>query len=328
MKKFLFIQRKFSVVVVSVLLLIPFPMNAQVYHPLVDSGAVWNSEIHLTDMGTEWDNYGSKFFLKGDTVIQGLSYSLLKWQPTYHYFYAQGFPPTYYGSNYNSSAINIGAVREDSEKVWLRLFNYVPNNCPSNLPFNKDTLLYDFNLQIGETFNSGYNSFVMEIDDVQLLNGEMRKRWYFSNGDFWIEGIGSEGGILSPLEIHFECGSQLTCYRKNSELLYESIYTPYFTATCDSLLLGVENPTYPSTIINISPNPAYDLFTVNFSSPNFSSTQIKITDVFGRNLFSGGIKSNQPLQIATEKFSGNNMLFCELWQDGKLIAVKKVLIQQ
>jgi len=80
--------------------------------------------------------------------------------------------------------------------------------------------------------------------------------------------------------------------------------------------------------IEVYPNPASDFLTINFSSSNFSTAQIKITDVLGRNLFSDEIKNNQPLQISTDKFSGSNVLLCQLWQDGKMIAVKKVLIEK
>jgi len=77
----------------------------------------------------------------------------------------------------------------------------------------------------------------------------------------------------------------------------------------------------------ISPNITSDFVIINFSSPNFPSAQIKITDVFGRNLISEEIETGTPLQIPVSKFSPSGILFCELWKGGELIGVKKIIVQ-
>src|SRR6185295_11532178 len=100
MKKFLFIRRSFSAVGLFVLLFTPFRVNAQVYHPLVQQGAVWSQEESDCDgLSGSCEYNGGKFFLDGDTLIQNVNYSLLNFQPTYYYSYTPGFPPTFYGWN-------------------------------------------------------------------------------------------------------------------------------------------------------------------------------------------------------------------------------------
>ena len=333
MKKFLFIPRSLSVVGLAVLFLIPFWGNAQVYHPLVDSGATWSREATECDGFSHSCEYrGGKFFLMGDTLIGSLKYNFLHFQPTYYYFYANGFPPTEYGWLFYEVPYVLAALREDSnKKVWIRslpsLFPY--GNCPFSLPLNKDTLLYDFNLLVGDSIVSAWmTSTVSEIDSIQLLNGEWRKRYMFNSGEEWIEGIGSTYGLLAPYEIYFECGSVLTCYKKFHELLYQGGSFSGILVNCDSISVGIQNINSSLLTFEISPNPASDFLSLNFSSPNFPSAQIKIIDVFGSTLLSDEIKSNQPLQIATEKFSGNCMLFCQLWEEDKLMGVEKVLIQR
>jgi hypothetical protein len=212
MRKSFSIRPSFSVVGLSVLLLIPFSANAQVYHPLVDSGATWSREATECDGLSQSCEYrGGKFFLMGDTLIESLQYKLLFFQSTYYYFYMNGFPPTENGWNFLEEPTTIGALREDSSrKIRFRLFpnNFPYGNCPLSLTADKDTILYDFNLQLGDTLiSSSSYPVVFEIDSIQLLNGEWRKRYVSNSGEAWIEGIGSTNGLLAPYEIYFECGS-------------------------------------------------------------------------------------------------------------------------
>lgn len=200
------------------------------------------------------------------------------------------------------------------------------------MSLNVDSLIYNFNLQVGDTFrpNVSYGKAVVtDIDSILLLDGEWRKHWWFYDPGWetsdWIEGIGSTAGVIGTVSGEWEGATYLTCFRKNEELLFEQLGGYANHVSCDEIN-GIGEANNLNLTFQISPNPTTDFFTINFSSPNFSSAQIRITDVLGRNLFSEEIKGNQPLQISTQKFSAHNLLFCELWLDGKLMVVKKVLM--
>ncbi|MBA3648497.1 MAG: hypothetical protein H0W62_08105 [Chitinophagales bacterium] len=293
-----------------VFLMLTFCAKGQRYYPLVDSGAIWNREVrdcYYTGGFYSCECHGGKFFLDGDTLIQHVLYQQLKFQDLYYYSYTSDNPPLNYGYNYaHPITVLIGALREDSmKKVWLRLFTYPLDNCPINLPLNHDTLLYDFNIKIGDTLQwLNESPVVTNIDSVQILNGEWRNRISFTNTFInWIEGIGSLEGLLSPYEIYFECSSGLTCFRKNDELLYETLASsPFSLTSCDSILLTVEYPSPRNFIFTISPNPASTFLSIDFSSPDFSSAQLKIMNTIGQTLLSDKIESGTSLQIEAELF--------------------------
>ena len=72
----------------------------------------------------------------------------------------------------------------------------------------EDTLLlYDFTLDVGDIFQSGYTPYDLEVidsDTIILLNGAKRRTWTLScienpeNTLTWIEGIGTDYGMLWP----------------------------------------------------------------------------------------------------------------------------------
>ncbi len=317
--------------------LLVLSLRAQQYHPLVDSGAVWSEE----GWGLDWLGYtdygGSKFWLDDDTIIDGTLYNQLKTRGNYSFRYIYNPPYVLPAFGSDDSIRIVGGMREDSsKKVWLRVFS--TSDYHWLVTPDVDILLYDFSLRLGDTFHlSSINAIVTLVDSIELLNGEWRSRISFAidtnitwQTNFWIEGIGSDGGMFGNFIFPFEAYGWLCCFKKSDELLYENIYEPFgVSLSCDSLLtpIGVENLNSYYLRFEISPNPVSDFLNINFSSPNFSSAQIKITDVLGRNLLTEEIESGKPLQIPVTKFSSHQILFCQLWKDGTLLSVKKILIQ-
>lgn len=144
-----------------------------------------------------------------------------------------------------------GLLREDSNVVY-----YIP-------PDFGEGILYDFNLEIGDT-TSVNNIFcgdelipihIIDIDTVEYF-GESRKRWLIGeNGnveEIWIEGIGSLNGplytkywycIICPVW-------ELLCYHKNNTLEY---IMPGET-DCYQNTVGIEESITKDEIL-IRPNP-------------------------------------------------------------------------
>ncbi len=147
-----------------------------------------------------------------------------------------------------------GAMRQDSCKVFYR-------PCDAENEF----LLYDFCITDSfywPVFEKEY--YVTQIDSV-IVGEAKRKRIFFDDdsgygiGQFWIEGVGSSGGLLKPagyIEIPLceECcgGEQkLICHTSNGNLLYldENYYN------CDSLLTSLSELSGGKNL-KIYPNPS------------------------------------------------------------------------
>ncbi|MEP7128196.1 MAG: hypothetical protein ABI729_04985 [Chitinophagales bacterium] len=311
--------------------------SAQQYHPLVDSGNTWNVEMFTYESGS-YDYWGSKLFLEGDTSIQGFNCKILKFQSVYNYHYSWpvGFPPRIWGVNYQSEINSLGALREDSNrKVFAILFTTSPWETLFPIVTNTWMPLYDFNLEVGDTFFFDQASFVIAnaIDSVQILNGEWRKRISFNSilweGDNWMEGIGSEGGVLGPYMDLFEGVLSLRCFRKNDLLIYEAsqgFYAPLLTCDSVDIQTGIEDPDFSNMKFQIVPNPASDFLTVNFATPDFSSAQLKITNILGQVLLTDELENGKPFQIPVSEFNGNNIIICQPWRDGMFLDVKKILV--
>ncbi len=122
-----------------------------------------------------------------------------------------------------------GALRDDSGKVWFFPFDQYYADLLDSVP----VLLYDFNLQVGDSFPiprfPGSWAHVIARDQVQLLNGTYRDRiqfepmqtsgWLFTTNE-WIEGIGDPGYLLWAIWDTFEAGIWLECYGIDNEPLF------------------------------------------------------------------------------------------------------------
>ncbi|MDD2799173.1 MAG: T9SS type A sorting domain-containing protein [Bacteroidales bacterium] len=168
-------------------------------------------------------------------------------------------------------------IREDKGK-W---FYY-------NSTLSKEVLLYDFNLQVGDSIIASWSGLnvtlkVMKVDSL-LLNGEWRKRLqmgqhdaYYGNDYFlhnWIEGIGSDDGILYSTVLVMDSGSTLLCFHRNGELVY---INPNFNRC--GLISGIENHTIstPFMVKNIdSQNGIYEI------QCGSEIEELSITDLQGR----------------------------------------------
>lgn len=177
---------------------------AQNYIPFPDSNAVWTDYlVNVTCPQPTHICHVNLFYLNGDTVIGSYSYNKM---------YIQSFGHGYHG-----------AIRND---VAARKVYFVDHHT------TVDTLLYDFDLEIGDTLTSTYlynadnfpeGSMISDIDSI-YSGGIYRKQYHVYNS-FWgnlpslIEGIGHTGGLFEGF-LYPEGMSQLMCFRYNDTLYY------------------------------------------------------------------------------------------------------------
>lgn len=201
-------------------------------------GLTIGSEHYNWAMGTTNNTY--KFV--GDTVLCGEN--LLIYQHTWHSFSRK-------------------LLRVEGSKVWEK--NAVN-------PCEDEKLLFDFDLEIGDTTQSSYYQgyFVVDTDTITLHNGEERRRLYLAFDEYispaveWVDGIGSlSTGLFAKSD--FEGHSMLTCVKENSG---ETIWlSPDSTPeACDSISCFMPEAGF---------NFAVDDFKVHFENHSFNHTSLQ-----------------------------------------------------
>lgn len=211
----------------------------------------------LPMQNAEWINYGGiallscptctlvnyKYYTDGDTIINSLTYSKIK---------------KLEGPNLNDVSLfptYTGAIRQDTlnQKIYVVLTDSTTEH-----------ILYDFSLQVGDTNNSvlhslvsdclGFNTETLYLIDTIQVNGNDHRVFHFQgscagNGVSYIEGIGSDFGLLFPNLMDIQ-ESHLACLKINNQTYY-----PSSTESCVLTFVGVDEIN-PNPTISISPNPA------------------------------------------------------------------------
>ena len=270
---------------------------SQDYYPLIEEDRSWNV-LNIIPSGWEppFDTtYNTEsWYIKGDTIISTYEYKIL---------HSSSEPdPTSWTLR--------GFMREDStKKVWLRWKNDI-----------EEILIYDFSLSTGDSISIGYMPEYYHIDSITSveINGTTRNKYWISQEDYdwndtWIEGIGSNKGIVQGMML-IGGWSWFLCMSDYGELIYmnpnyESCY----------LITGINEIDNP--IINIYPNPAKESLHIK-NNQKIEITSIKIVNANGQII--KHFDSRKTHLDISEICSG--LYFLEIsYKNGQLI--KKVIIE-
>lgn len=281
--------------------------QTNVYHPFPEANAIW--------VGTYWYNVGGSgpcvvdddynIYIEGDTTI-GIY--------TYHKLYKNGYisslcPPPgyyYYGQYW-------GAFRQDipARKVYL-------------YESGKDTLAYDFNLNVGDTLPAtsclytGFTYIVQSIDST-LIGSEYHKRfWLNNNYAALIEGIGTTLGAFAPIVPFFESGNDLWCVRRNNQIDWTS--SPGYECS----LTSISEYSATEKQISIFPNP-FSLATTIQTNINLINVTLTIFDTYGNQVKQVKSLTGQKIILQRDNLP-NGLYFIHLTQDSKIIETNKLII--
>ncbi len=295
--------------------------QTNVYHPFPDSNAIWSEYHHADQYSGRPSFYYRNILGNTDTTIVS---------QTYHKLF-KSFIDTVFVND--TSMHYLGGIRQNNKKIF-----YLPKDSLN------EYLLYDFSLQIGDTFLNTYSWFSMlfhfnpieklllyNVDSIKIENGSYRKTFHFAyivGGDTgalpecWIEGIGCSMGLLcqiAGLPINSEWNSIVCFIDNNNQIRYQD---DYFTE-CFSYNSVIETSNELKAI-SISPNP--------FSS----STQITLPQTYHNIILSvydiQGKLVSQYHYIDTDKIIlnryklNNGMYFLKLLLDEKGLVTGKVII--
>jgi hypothetical protein len=256
--------------------------QTSIYHPFPESSASWNFiQSWYCWAGVPGSvDHAYSIIQEGDTTITGQIYHKLSipyWET----------PASACGPASVTSNIYKGCVRQDTaaRKVFMIRPGYVA-----------ETLLYDFNLTVGDTITGIMETFfvdtVISIDSV-LVDGSFRKRWLINSSYdiYLIEGIGSTYGLVdaSPGEGPDLPGQALLCHQQDGTTVYPA------SGSC-SLITGIITDTLLYINFSISPNPSDGNFRVNLG--NIRSCQLILRDMLGNTIQHLLSQEQQEIQLS------------------------------
>ena len=170
----------------------------EVYKPFLEEGKVWTYHYYNDFTGKE---YYESLTVAGDTVIGDKSYKRIANVATGRFEYA---------------------LREDGRKVYIKY----PRD-----EKNKEELIYDFGLNVGDTFQPNWSdeaedqATVVAVDTIVVGNRafrvlDVRLNGYDSWINWWVEGIGG----MEHLSTNFPMIGNYYCF-SSCQLNGETILT-------------------------------------------------------------------------------------------------------
>ncbi len=195
------------------------------------------------------------------------------------------------------NSVVVGYYRIDGQKVFYLQDSSYNNSIVgmyNSFYFNtgQEILLYDFGMQIGDTFSlsdsiyfafQGRATIVLTQIDTILLSGQTVRRFNFTTSNlgcyafpyyYWYEGIGSSFGFF-PNFYCFENGITFGCFHENNAdyVFYLQPGDDCMNITLSEEHLEKVNP------LNIFPNPSKGLIHI---VSDFSDDVVIVTDMTGK----------------------------------------------
>ena len=306
---------KYSILFYVVTLTLSANAQFKVYQPFPHANARWSESTWCEEQcnGTlAGESKDFDYHITGDTLLHGKTYHKLNVSGGGEWF-ACAQENVYTAQQYDSL---IGCFREDNKRIYY-------------CDFKKkiyDTLLYDFNLKVGDILPDTYinsrnqHNRVNAIDSI-LIGKTYRKEYIIARDSLkhveaLIEGIGSTGGLLEPIRSHFEAGGRLNCFRQNGALIYPDAN--------DSSILFNANATTLKVYVNSS-----SMLTVSYELPaGQHSGLLRLFNIRGELLRIKEIIAGNSPDIDYARNSLNGIYYYTLTVNDKIIASYKFAIIQ
>jgi hypothetical protein len=217
------------------------------------------------------ENQEYVYYISGDSIVDSLSY---------HKVFRRGkFSESWFASEPTPSWCNGSSIfnvfyiliRQEGKKIYTR-----------NEYDEVDQLLYNFNLNIGDTLpitsNQLYDNIIVSSIDSILVGNHYRKVFNLSGFDphILIEGIGHEAGFFELFPPTLECASYLSCFTLNDTTFY-----PEFGSPCDLSVDIYEVINHQP--FKVYPNPTNSFLIVDSNKP-INKNHISIFNGTGQQL--------------------------------------------
>jgi len=249
---------------------------------------IWSAEC-VDPYGTSGVCYEQQYFLRGDTslgeVIHQKVYSSMRIRDPYQGTWTYDWLG-YYGAVYSDN---------EADKVYWRTASA-----------SNDTLLYDFNLNVGDPLPASFvydpqSSGTIYIDNIDTIeeNGVNIVRYHMDNAgwgeEYLLHGLGSTLGLLEPIFPFFEIGSDMLCFKNYTDSI---IFEP-LEGNCD-IFTGINDLPYAESIIGAYPNPAND----NLYIDNATGSHVQLFSAAGLLISESEITSGHSELSLTGRLEG------------------------
>jgi hypothetical protein len=290
-----------------------------------DTANSWKT-VGASAMGCEWQRiatYGA------DTIISGLHYRKINYSLTIV-------------TSSSGCTADLGKnfyIREDSNNnlVFYRTL----------APSSQEELLYNYNLNLGDTIQYKISAGVTVADsvvgiDTVLINGMARRVFDFQNKEgrglrayTVIEGVGCTNNPVFPafMAACSEYNENLTCFSQNGLAADFFMRQNYcytlggnYTINCDATTVGIaSNNTYVTPIAKVFPNPASSAINIATENELYNNGSVLVYDLSGRKIFNAPISTSEKV-LSINTSSWHNGLYLVLLQDNKGVALKKEIV--
>jgi len=150
-------MRNLPIISILILFLIP-GVNGQKYFSFPTENVNWNVYLEYSISESPTDTVLLRYTIHGDTIINQIAYKKLCLES---------------GDMLDPEIESVGGLREQDKKIYFIGQDFLRN------PHYEESLLYDFNKQIGDTVkhdNYGTSYSIIENIDSIEIDGEYRKR--------------------------------------------------------------------------------------------------------------------------------------------------------
>lgn len=213
------------------------------------TAGLFSQQSHFPDSNAVWSVWQTKYKVEGDSTYNGKTYQ--------KYFSAQDS-----AIDANTEWSYEGMVREDTNAQKVYAIN--PDS-------TQEHLLYDFDVNAGDTVTvyplvflmQLQNKVIIESVDTLMVNNTIHKRVKTQSSypydEYWIEGIGSTYGVLSPGSSNVGVADisypQLLCFESDGVLLfkkqsYENCYAKDPNVSVDEVRNDVSLKVFPNPTSN------------------------------------------------------------------------------
>ena len=283
------------------------------YFPFPSENAQWNIYLKYSISEAPIDTVLLRYFLCGDTTVNQINYKKLCLET---------------GSMSNPENMLAGLIREQDKRIYYKGADFM------GFPHEKEWLLYDFDVQEGDTVwhaNTGYDYSEIEKIDSVIVGNQLRRRfkvntwrnYNFKDEEFWVEGIGSiKNGLLAHITqiptccYHFW---EFVCYSKNGETKY---LNPSFDDCYPSFLFSSLDDRLYLPEITIYPNPVAGQVIVG-EVPHSDDFSITILNLTGQIIFKKQLQPGKNL-VQFPAFDGLAVVVIAD-STGKLVKVEKII---
>ncbi|MBL7682624.1 MAG: T9SS type A sorting domain-containing protein [Flavipsychrobacter sp.] len=231
--------------------------------------------------------YGQK--IRFTDTVNSWKIKLSAGQPAFSNYQLRYYDGTVTQKGFDYTNIkNLGLCREDT------LLNKVYIIKPGD---TVEKLLYDYNLQVGDTlvyhfFSLPHNAAgVVAKKDSILIAGNYYKKWELNNLAPYIYTTTILEGIGVLVWGTFEQGKETVCFKRDEIMIPVDYYITSFSCALD-----VNNINTNNKAVTISPNPANQYSNINFPYTIQAGT-LTITDILGRKLVSKSIFNQTAIPI-------------------------------